>query len=767
MLKGSGWHFARITKLELRINHHSILSRALSYIELPKKYKYSKSIVNVQNFDNFCFKYCILSQFIEKDKDLWMSYQNRPDLEAKYDWNCIDFPVALNDIQKFSKQNNISINVFGIEKSSKDYEIFPLSVCDKELDDHRDLLYVSDDNENKHYCCITNFNALISPQLTRHTYDNTFKVCKRCFTYFTGKNSQLNLNNHKEICANFKAIRCELPPESSISFQNHHHSKRVRFAIYADFECMLRPIDGCNGDPAASWTRAYQEHIPYSYSYFIKDSDNEYSHLRLYRGNHVGEHFMYSLVKDIQEIGKILYGSIKPMLPMTDNEINEFNNATICHICKKGNFLDNNRKVKDHCDVTGKYRGAAHNKCNLMYRDQMFVPVILHNMSSYDAHIIVKCLGYDENNIDVIAKSDEKYISFTKYVPLVYDEKKNKKKLKIRFIDSLSFMNASLSKLAESLPEEKFCETKNYFGDNLNLLCKKGIFPYDYVTNLKVLEDNELPPKSAFFNKLSNADILDEQYQHAKDVWQTFNITNLGEYSDIYLKTDVLLLTDVFENFREVCLHVYNLDALYYFTVPGLAYSAMLKYTGVELSLMKDIDMMMTIERGIRGGICQCVLRYAETNDLNSIYYIDANNLYGWAMTQYLPYGDFRWLSDDEIANLDVLNIADEGENGYIVEVDLEYPVELHDEHGDLPFCSENVRPPGSKHTKLLTTLYDKTKYVMHYRNLKQVLHYGMKLKKIHKVIKFNQSNWLKKYIDLNTEKRKMASNEFDKFFLN
>ena len=764
VLKGSGWHFLTVEKLEIRINKCPALSRGSQYVRLPEKYRYSRSIVNIQNLDDYCFKYCVLAKFIEKDKDLWINYQNQPHLDSRYDWSCIEYPVALKDISKFEKRNNISINVYGIEKEkeSNDCEIFPLKVCDEELEDHRDLLYITD-NDRSHYCCILNLNALVSSQITKHTYSGTLKVCKRCFAHYSGENAEEKLMEHKMLCGNFDAVKCVFPKKDKINFENHGHAKKLRFAIYADFECMLKPIEGCKGDPSSSWTYAYESHIPYSYSYFIKDNENEYSHLRLYRGANAGEHFMSAVVKDIHEIGKILYESRKPMLPMTQNEVIEFKNSNTCHICKKGNFTKENFKVRDHCHVTGKYRGPAHSKCNLMYRDQNFVPVVLHNMSSYDAHLLVKCLGYDDNKIDVIAKSEEKYITFTKYVPIARNNKEMM--MKLRFIDSYSFLNGSLGKLADTLPPTKFSETRNYFGNHAGLMCKKGVFPYAYITDMDVLEESELPPKSKFFNRLTNSDISDAEYDHAKTVWENLNVKSLGEYSDIYLKTDVLILTDIFENFREMCMHTYDLDPLYYFTIPGLAYSAMLKYTGIELDIIKDIDILMTIERGIRGGICQCVTRYAEANESNSLYYIDANNLYGWAMSQYLPYGNFRWLSEDEIQNLNVLSLDDNCEKGYILEVDLEYPIELHDDHKDLPYCCENKCAPSSKNSKLLTTLDNKNNYVIHYRNLKQALQGGLHLKKIHRVIEFDQSDWLKQYIDLNAEKRKVASNEFEKNF--
>ncbi|XP_044005912.1 uncharacterized protein LOC122850928 [Aphidius gifuensis] len=270
--------------------------------------------------------------------------------------------------------------------------------------------------------------------------------------------------------------------------------------------------------------------------------------------------------------------------------------------------------------------------------------------------------------------------------------------------------------------------------------------------------------------------ISDELYNHASNVWEKFNIQTLGEYSDLYLRSDVILLADIFENFRETCLQAYKLDALHYYTAPGLSFDAMLKMTKSELELLTDPDMVLFIEKGIRGGLSQCSNRYGKANNRfmeeydsskpeSYLMYFDVNNLYGGAMSQMLPTHDFKW--DNDFDETLITSISNESNVGYIFEVDLEYPSYLHEQHKDLPLAPVHEKPPlpTSKCKKLLATLNPKQKYVVHYQSLKQYLSLGMKLIKIHRALRFKQSAWLKPYINLNTELRQQAKNEFEKSF--
>ena len=234
----------------------------------------------------------------------------------------------------------------------------------------------------------------------------------------------------------------------------------------------------------------------------------------------------------------------------------------------------------------------------------------------------------------------------------------------------------------------------------------------------------------------------------------------------------MLLLADVFNNFRDMCIKEYELDPAHFLSLPGLAWQACLRKTNIELELLTDYDMLLMVEEGIRGGICHSIHRYAKANnkymknynnneESSYIQYLDANNLYGWPMSQKLPVNGFKWTDNNIINEKFIKSYNKNDKKGYIFEADIKYPKKLHDLHSDLPFLPE--RREINKCIKLVCNLYDKKKYVVHIKSLKQALNHGLKLKKIHRIIEFNQEAWLKPYIDMNTELRKLATNDFEK----
>ena len=342
---------------------------------------------------------------------------------------------------------------------------------------------------------------------------------------------------------------------------------------------------------------------------------------------------------------------------------------------------------------------------------------------------------------------------------------------KINFIDSFRFMATSLSKLVDNLTDhihndkcakcksnlcfvnavnkiltfecidckkeykkglnkkliERFSnvfEFCNYDMNKFMVLLRKGVYLYEYMDEWNKFDEKKLPCKESFYSSLTMEDISDTDYKHANNVFRKFNLNNLGDYHDLYVRSDTLLLADVFENFRNACLSNYELDPTHFVSLPGLAWHACLKKTNVELELITDYDMLLMIEDGIRGGICHAIQRYAKANnkymkdyDKNKessyIQYLDANNLYGMAMTEKLPVKGYKWMDDISMINEEFVKSYNKNSSkGYILNVDVDYPCELQNLHSDLPFLPE--RMVVNKTKKLICNLQDKKDYVVH-----------------------------------------------------
>lgn len=804
-MQGSNWRFREVLKLEINTAIYKPL-KGESYMPLPDVLAKKRAIVNMHNEkDDECFKWCVTRALnpVKTNQDR-VTPMLREQSEA-FNWKGIEFPVSLQDIVKFEKNNpEISVFVFGYENS-----VYPLRKPEHQASTVVDLLLISN-GSTSHYCLIKSLSRLLSSQESKTK--ETRYYCRMCLKGFCSEES---LKNHQEYCKEHEAVRVVLPEpgKNILKFKNYNNSMRVPFIIYADFESFIKPINTCQPNPIKSYHNKYQKHIPSSFCYYINCFDdsvyssypvtftakNEY--------DDVAQKFIDSIIKEVTEI----YEQFKFAKKMTFNEDDEkiFEETKLCHICEKEfkdkptdhchvikkingknnciickQDLDDETKVRDHCHLSGKFRGAAHYGCNINYKIPKFFPVVFHNLSGYDSHLFIKKIGCgkpasERSNIKCIPNNEEKYISFSREVEVGKFTKDGKEiivKRELRFIDSFKFMACSLDTLAKNLAPEQ-CKTLNkYFsGEKRDLLLTKGIYPYEYMDSVDRLAETELPPKSAFYSKLNDCGINEDEYEHAKKVWNEFKCETLGDYHNVYNLSDVLLLCDVFENFRDICMNNYKLDPAWYYTSPGLAWDAALKLTKVELELLTDYDMILLIRRGIRGGVSTISHRYAKANnkymgeifDSNNvssfIMYLDSNNLYGWAMSKPLPTRGFKWMDENELNNWK--NITDQDGVGWILEVDLEYPKELHDLHNDYPLAPESVKNGDSKVSKLVPNLNNKRKYAVHYENLKLYESLGLKITNIHRGIRFEESTWLKEYIDLNTNLRTKATDDFEKDF--
>ena len=697
-------------------------------------------------------------------------------------------------MKKIEKQNQININVFGYHQKTR--ETYPIRISEANFPDHIELLWI-EEGEKSHYVLIKNFNQFMSSYTKQHGRKYFCLRCLHCCS------SERTLENHKQDCLAINGTQAIKMPEkgSKIYFKNHQKMLPVPFVIYADFEAITEKIDSCEPSDGQSYTSTYQSHRACGYGYkLVCRYDNRYSKpVEIYRGDDCIEKFILKMLSEVEDCQRIVRDRFQKPLVMTSQNERDFQNSTVRHICERsfkakdllihddGDIMN---KVRDHCHITGEYRGAAHRDCNLKWAisaEKLKIPVIFHNLKGYDSHFIMQNIGHlvrQDLNIDVgvIASNFEKYIGFNIGKHLT-------------FIDSFSFMSQSLDRLSSNLSDDAFFHTREAFpnDDQFRLIKQKGVYPYDYMDSFQRFSERSLPEIEDFYSILNDTNISESDYEHAKRVWSTFQIKDLGEYHDLYLRTDVLLLADVFENFRSTCLSHYRLDPCHYFSAPGLSWDALLRMTKINLDLISDLDAQLFIEKGIRGGISIITHRHAEANnkymknydpevESSYIMYLDANNLYGWAMSQSLPVGDFKWLDPAEYEDPEdfiLENYTDDTKKGVILEVDLEYPEELHDLHNDYPlapekilvtddmlspYCkglkdSENIS--SGRVDKLVSNLMTKEKYVLHYRNLQQYLSLGLKLKKVHRVLEFTQKPWMKKYIDFNTEKRTMAKNSF------
>ena len=780
--EGTGWSLNEVKEFRLYMGIYQPLNGS-QYVQLPPAVQSTKAVVNLQNNDEKCFIWSVLAHLYPAITNP-QRVTNYIQHEGRLNMNGIYFPVTINDIPKFEKNNHdISVNVFGLSDSNKvNIVYYPLYISKNQSTErtHVNLLLLEKDGKT-HYCLIKDLNKMLYNQ-SKHKARKYF--CTNCLHGF---NKQSLLDNHKVICTKHDPMTIVMPTEENalMTFTAIEKMLKVPFVIYADFECVLVEVENGQGG-------IKNEHIPCGYSYLVVSSiegDEDYE-IETYSGANVMESFFENLIDVTDKLIKRL--DQKKTIVMTDEDLKHFQNTNICHICEKF-ILTKNDKVKDHCHLTGKYRGPAHNRCNINYRLRKFIPVFFHNLEGYDSHLLMQQLGsYKKRRVSCIAKNMEKYISFN----LSH----------IRFLDSLNFMNESLAKLVKNLSvdgDEAFHQIRRHF-PNLSeraLMLRKGVYPYEWMDSVEKMEHQCLPDKEAFYSSLTMQDISTEDYEHAQNVWSTFQMTCMKDYHDLYLKTDVLLLADCFENFRKQCLEFYKLDPAHFYTTPGLSWTAAMKMTGVNLELLTDIDMHLMVEKGVRGGVSTIVNRYCKANNKYmtgengnydpckpSVYMLDldANNLYGWAMSQPLPTGSFKWITDEEELfqlTQNLSSIDPQNSVGYIMEVDLEIPIDLHDHFNEYvpapehlsvtidmlsPFnktCMDKFNMKHVNGAKLIPNLYDKEKYVVHYRTLQCYLNLGLKLKCVHRAIEFKQRPWLREYIQFNTEQRKLARNDFEKNF--
>ena len=471
------------------------LTRGSSYVPLPKWLANKKAIINPQNQDQECFKWAVIVAL------KWEEIDSNPErvsklkrFEKDFDWSGIKFPVSVKDINGFETKNRISINLLATEGK----EIY---ICRKGGNYERAINLMIIDN---HYIAIKSLSRLLASENTKHKGKEHF--CTNCLQGFYQK---IPRDEHMRYCLDNESVKVEMPHKKPIvEFCDRQYQFKVPFMMYADFESLSEPIQGFSKDPSGPWTTVTNNHIPSGWCVYSEFAYGKVQNpLTRYRGKDCVKKFCDHIIGEARRLYRAF--PEHPMKPLTSNLNEKHKKSKRCHICSRP-FTLKEPKVRDHCHYTGNYRGAAHRNCNLQHKIPSYIPIVFHNLAGYDAHLFIRELAESGGSkMNVIAKNKEDYITFSirvavdKYIDKNGVEKS--KEMELRFIDSFKFMSSSLDSLTTNLVRggQRLFGFEEYTSKQYELLVKKGIYPYEYMSEWDKFKETKLPPKKAFYSKLN------------------------------------------------------------------------------------------------------------------------------------------------------------------------------------------------------------------------------------------------------------------------
>ena len=730
-----------VTLMEVR------LGAGIKVVKQPLWLQNKKCTIDLTGDGKKCFQYAViaslkLEDFRKKCGQTRKKYTTYEPFIKDYDWTGIPFPTPIDNsvFIQFEKRNpGISLRIFCISEDDKDPSNVRIlyaganagAKASAEQRVANILLIISaGDDGIGHFVPITSPNRLVNSRDDRKNEHRNKHLCMYCAKTFKKEDE---LERHTSYCGTDKA-QPSFPKEICM-FEGHRKKVICPFIVYADTEAIIEAGTG--------------RHIPICVSYIVFHREGE--ERRIFRKKTItGLDCISQFLADMKDIARIYsrlyYSMIKPLGNLGPHPC--------CMACEK---------VATHKRV----RGGFPFYCTGCLPSRT-IPVYFHNLKGYDGSFIIKKLheldeGAGGNEPKVIAKNANGLMGVTKM--FVFHATKVRRFFSIKFMDSNQLMTGSLEKLAAVVNDWSIVPLTYP-----EIQRAKGFFPYEYLDSVERLDEEALPPPEKFYSTLKEEGISDSGYAFAQDVWCKTGCKTLKDYMEFYCETDVLLLANIFENFRDTCMSAYKLDPAHYMSAPGLTWDAMLLFTGNQFKLIQDEEQIEFIQRAIRGGISQCNIHYLKTNHprlvpdlydedqpLTELKYLDANNLYGWAMSEPMPTGGVRWV---DAASLDVSTLPP-----CFLEVDLEYPTHLQEKHSDLPLAPHHHEFPGRAGTRLITSVVDRKNYVLHYRLLQFYLKEGLVLKKIHRVLAFDESPCLAEYIDFNTKMRAAGKTDFEKNF--
>lgn len=702
--------------------------RAGSYVELPKviSTQCRKCILNIRNdTDKRCFYYTVNAWYMIKN-NIPVKNKKNTSRPSNYngDWfkwgsiNINDFKIK--NIKEFCILNNVGVVVWKIVND----ELIKIVNCNM-YQDVIPLLYY-----DKHIMLIKDCNKLFNI-IAKGLHLRRLFMCNQCYGFYSHRD-KVTIKHEKYDCKSRKEFivrerEYKLPRTSNISFKNIANKIKCRYIITADYESLL-PKTIINDVITNSYKINMHNPFMIGYAFTIEDTLYEAGY---FKGETCSDQFLTFIDGITQRIKEE-----KQRCRMDVVKI-DFQGEVICQICNKL-LCDDVIIARDICQF------AIHATCYDYVLDKVFsLKVIFHNFKNYDSHFIIDVIFKNKKQIFTIPKTKEKYTT----IQYINDG------VNVKFMDSYAFLQGSLDSLAKRLTSKKYGRVE----------AGKMTFPYEYIDCYEKLEEPCLPSnRNDWFSSLRNCAPPDEEINASIEYFKKKKFKSIYEYAVEYMMTDVYLLLEIVYNFRTTSFNTYGIDPLHYYTLPGYAWDVTLSVIDVKPCLLMDREMINIIVDNIRGGISSVSKRkWLQDNENNSIFYFDANNLYGWAMSQPLPYDDFTFIEIpfNEVLHFILFYDMDVAEYGYILTVDMEYPQREYDLHNELPFLPERIND------KLCLSLYNKRMYTAHILNIKQAIEEGLVLEKVYKIIRYRQSKWLEKYISLNTELRKNSTSDSDKNF--
>ena len=473
--RGSRWVVDKVQTLWLDIARYQPL-RGGSYIPLPAAVRSKKAVINVKNRDDHCLRWALRAALAypspphNPERPRWYPTEDGLNFQG------IDAPTPISQIPKVVKQNNLAFNVLGWDKG---VTIHRLSKQPQEIP--RINMLLIEKAGKFHYTWIKNFNRLLYDQ-SKHRERKYF--CDRCLHGYVREDT---MESHRPECRGVgqTAVRVEIPEKgkNKLTFQNHHKQLSAPYIIYADFEALTTKVEEPELDPTKSNSQRTQHHEACSYSYIVVRCECQTEPPVEYRGPNAAEHFLESLQEEESKIKDVL--ADPKAMRITREDWLAFRTAETCHVCDKPLEGDS---VRDHCHITGEYRGAAHNACNLNPKTTS-IPVVFHNLRGYDSHLLKQAISKVEGRVSCNPNSTEKYISFSLG--------------QLRFIDSAQFLLASLDKLVAANPQEAFQITAQHEPnrERRELLMRKGVYLYEYMDTWDRITEPKLRPKGSLLQQ--------------------------------------------------------------------------------------------------------------------------------------------------------------------------------------------------------------------------------------------------------------------------